>query len=211
MSLPQVVSRTEWRAAREELLVSEQEAGRALGALSAARRELPMVEIDQDYVFTGPAGKTSLVELFDGRRQLIVYHFMWVEDRNEGCPHCSLAADNVGHLAHLNAWDTTFALVSRARYEDIEPFKQRMGWDLPWFSSHGSEFNRDFGALQDGQDLPGVSVFLRDGDRVFHTYSAGPEGGMETVLGTFNYLDLTPLGRQEGEMGRLRHHDRYSG
>ncbi|MGH3374241.1 MAG: DUF899 domain-containing protein [Actinoallomurus sp.] len=216
MDLPEVVSRDEWRTARDALLAREQEAARVREAVSAERRRLPMVRVDAEYVFEGPDGKARLLDLFDGRRQLIVYHFMWLSRTGEGCPHCSFAADNVGHLAHLHARDTSFALVSRAPLAEIEAFRERMGWTLPWFSSAGGPFNDDFGATVDGGDLPGVSVFLRDGDEVFHTYGAGPVYGpgadvaMEPVLGTFTYLDLTPLGRQVSGMGWLRHHDRYA-
>ena len=216
MDLPEVVSRDEWRTARDALLAREQKAARVREAVSAERRRLPMVRVDAEYVFEGPDGKARLLDLFDGRRQLIVYHFMWLSRTSEGCPHCSFAADNVGHLAHLHARDTSFALVSRAPLAEIEAFRERMGWTLPWFSSAGGAFNDDFGATVDGGDLPGVSVFLRDGDEVFHTYGAGPVYGpgadvaMEPVLGTFTYLDLTPLGRQMPGMSWLRHHDRYA-
>jgi predicted dithiol-disulfide oxidoreductase (DUF899 family) len=214
--MPRTVSLDEWRTARDELLVKEQEAARVRNEVNAERRRLPMAAVGEDYVFEGPEGKASLGDLFDGRRQLIVYHFMWLFRTNEGCPHCSFAADNVGHLAHLHARDTSFALGSRAPVDAIEAFRRRMGWTLPRFSSAGSRFNEDFGATVDGRDLPGLSVFLREVGDVFLTYSAGPaygpgaDVGMEPVLGTFNYLDLTPLGRQEEGMGWLRHHDRYA-
>ncbi|GAA4227413.1 putative dithiol-disulfide oxidoreductase (DUF899 family) [Streptosporangium album] len=235
MDLPQIVSRGEWLAARKELLAQEKEAMRAQDAVTARRRELPMVEIDKEYVFEGPEGKVSLTDLFEGRRQLIVYHFMWLHDRREGCPSCSLVTDNIGHLAHLHALDTSLVLVSRAPYDDIEPFKRRMGWTVPWYSSHGSDFNFDFhvsfdslvkpaeynykdqatlereglttALVRDGQDAHGLSVFLRDGDRVFHTYSTYGRGA-ETVVGTYHYLDLTLLGRRR-YINQFLHHDKY--
>jgi predicted dithiol-disulfide oxidoreductase (DUF899 family) len=234
MERPEVVSRDEWLAARKELLVKEKELTRARDALSAERRALPMVLIDKEYVFEGPDGKAGLVDLFDGRRQLIVQHFMWLDETDEGCPSCSLQADNIGDLAHLHACDTTLVLVSRAPLSSIERFRQRMGWTVPWFSSHGSDFNYDFHVSTDetvaapefnymdkatleskgidfwvkpGQDGPGLSVFRRDGDRVFHTYSTFARGA-ELMLGTYNYLDLTPLGRVR-HVSEFPHHDRY--
>src|ERR687893_1009856 len=146
-NLPLVVSQAEWLAARKELLAKEKEATRARDALAAERRRLPMVPIEKDYVFEGPEGKATLLDLFDGRRQLIVYHFMFapgVEGWPEaGCPGCSLFVDNIGHLAHLHARDTSLVLESRAPLANIEPYKERMGWTVPWFSSHGSDFNVD--------------------------------------------------------------------
>src|SRR6266540_2668205 len=140
---PQVVTRDEWLARRLELLTHEKDLSRARDAVAERRRALPAVEIDKDYLFDGPNGKASLLDLFEGRRQLIVYHFMWLHDADEGCPSCSLVADNIGHLAHLHARDTTLALVSRARLASIERFRNRMGWTVPWYSSHGNDFNYD--------------------------------------------------------------------
>ncbi|MGH7540306.1 MAG: DUF899 domain-containing protein, partial [Gemmatimonadota bacterium] len=176
-TLPKVVSRDEWIAAREELLKKEKEATRARDALAAERRRLPMVRIDKEYVFEGPQGDATLLDLFEGRRQLVLYHFMFGPSANEGCDGCSLVVDNMGHPAHLNARDITRVLVSRAPLEKIEPFRKRMGWAIPWYSSHGTDFNHDFGVgletprpdeYQDGETF-GLSVFLRDGDEIFHT------------------------------------------
>ena len=200
MNLPQVVSRDEWKAAREELLVKEKEATRARDALAAERRRLPMVRIEKDYVFEGPEGKASLLDLFDGRRQLIIYHFMFapgVEGWPEaGCPGCSLFVDNIGHLAHLHARDTSLVLISRAPLANIESYKERMGWSVPWFSSFGSDFNSDFRVTTDEGETFGLNVFLRDGDRVFRTYYTDGHG-VEALGSNWTFLDLTPLGRQE--------------
>ena len=225
METTRIVTRDEWLVARRELLAREKAATRARDELSAERRRLPMVEVDKEYVFEGPSGRVGLGDLFEVRRQLIVYHFMFDPEWDEGCNACSVVADNVGNLAHLHARDTSFALVSRAPLSKIEPFKARMGWTLPWYSSFGSDFNYDFHATQDeaivpveynyrnraelleaGQpymvsgETPALSVFLRDGDRVFHTYSTYTRG-LEALIGTYRYLDLTPLGRGE-EDGR---------
>jgi len=232
---PTVVSRQEWLVARKALLEREKEATRERDALSAARRGLPMVEIDKAYGFDGPAGRVQLIDLFGDQPQLIVYHFMFDPSWDEGCKSCSYLADNLaGSLSHLAARDTAFALVSRAPLARIESFKKRMGWDVPWYSSFGSDFNYDFHvtvaddapaftyengvASKPASDVatseaPGLSVFLRDGDRVFHTYSTY-QRGLDGLIGTYNYLDLTPLGRHEDElswsMEWLRHHDRYT-
>src|SRR5438034_5963997 len=162
MNLPQIVSSTEWQGAHDALLVKEKEATRALDALAAERRRLPMVRIDKQYVLEGPEGKASLLDLFDGRRQLIVYHFMFGPD-SDPCTGCSSFTDNIGHLAHLNARDTLLALVSRAPLAQIQAFRRRMGWTVPWFSSFGSDFNYDFGVTTDEGETFGLSVFLRDG------------------------------------------------
>ena len=219
MTLPEVVSREEWLAARTELLVREKELTRARDALNADRRRLPMVEIDADYVFEGPAGKSSLVDLFEGRRQLIVGHMMFAPEAHEACPSCSAGADEIsdGLLRHLATRDTTFAAVSRAPIDKIEAERARHGWTFPWYSSYGSEFNHDFGVTLDParppvvynyrevppedlgegpSEVPGTSVFLRDGDRVFHTYSSFARGA-EATGGSYYFLDLTALGRQE--------------
>jgi predicted dithiol-disulfide oxidoreductase (DUF899 family) len=199
-NLPQVVSRGEWQAAREELLAKEKEATRARDALAAKRRRLPMVRIEKDYVFEGPEGKASLLDLFDGRRQLIIYHFMFAPGvhgwPSAGCDGCSLFVDNIGHVAHLHARDTSLVLVSRAPLANIEPYKERMGWSVPWFSSFGSDFNSDFGVTTDEGETFGLSVFLRDGDRVFRTYYTDGRG-VEALGSNWTFLDLTPLGRQE--------------
>src|SRR5438132_11355060 len=144
MSNPQVVSQAEWESAREALLAKEKEATRARDALAAERRRLPMVPIDKDYVFDGPDGKTRLPDLFEGRRQLLLYHFMFGPNQDAGCDGCSMFVDQIGHLAHLHARDTSFALVSRAPMTKIEAYRRRMGWTIPWYSSFESDFNVDF-------------------------------------------------------------------
>jgi len=200
MDLPQVVSASEWEAAREALLAQEKEATRARDALAAQRRRLPIVEVDKDYVFEGPAGQMRLVDLFDGRRQLVVYHFMFAPGVHgwpaAGCPGCSMFVDNIGHVAHLHARDTSLALVSRAPLANLEAYRERMGWTIPWVSSSGSDFNVDFGVTTDQGETFGLSVFLRDGDRVFRTYFTSGRG-VEALGSNWTFLDLTPLGRQE--------------
>lgn len=241
---PRVASRAEWLAARKALLAKEKDLTRYRDTVNAERRRLPMVRIDKEYVFESPAGRVSLLDLFEGRRQLIIYHFMFDPSWSEGCPSCSFLVDNIGRLAHLHARDTSLALVSRAPLAKIEPFKKRMGWTVPWYSSFGSHFNYDFHVTLDEVVAPveynyrdeaelmqkgetyftqgeshGLSVFLRDGDDIFHTYSTYARG-TDLLAGTYNYLDLTPLGRQEDWeeppgrsdgplMHRVRHHDRY--
>ena len=238
MDGPRVVSQEEWLAARKDLLAKEKEASHAKDALDAARRALPMVDIDKKYVFAGPDGAAGLPDLFGGRRQLIVYHFMWrhaesgFPGEDQGCPTCSVVADNIGDLSHLHACDTTLVLVSRAPLASIERFQRRMGWKVPWYSSHGGDFNYDFHVsfdedvapleynykdkaalerdmrfIRSGRDAPGVSVFLRDGDRVYHTYSAYARG-LDPLIGTYHWLDLTSLGRQRHVTG-FPYHDSY--
>jgi len=238
MNLPRIASRAEWLTARKELLAKEKAATRQRDALSAERRRLPMVKIEKEYVFEGPNGGARLSDLFDGRRQLIVYHFMFDPSWEEGCKSCSFLADNIaGGFIHLHARDTSFAVISRAPIAKIKAFKKRMGWDFPWLSSDGSDFNYDFhvtldeaegsyeynyenaGTLaQRGEiwytkgELPGLSVFLRDGGNIFHTYSAY-QRGLDLLLNTYNYLDLTPFGRQEEDgriMAWIRLHDKYA-
>jgi predicted dithiol-disulfide oxidoreductase (DUF899 family) len=200
MNLPPVVSPAEWEAAHEALLAKEKEATRARDALAAERRRQPMVRIDKDYVFEGPEGKASLLDMFEGRRQLILYHFMFAPDVHgwpeAGCDGCSMFVDQVGHPAHFHARDTSFALVSRAPLQNIEPFKERMGWTIPWYSSDGSDFNTDFGVTTDRGETFGLSVFLRDGDAVYRTYFTNRRG-VEALGSVWSFLDLTPLGRQE--------------
>ncbi|WP_218839227.1 DUF899 domain-containing protein [Evansella halocellulosilytica] len=196
LSHPKVVSQEEWFRARKELLIKEKETRRAQDALAAERRRLPMVEIEKDYVFEGPNGNESLINLFDGRRQLIVYHFMMEPGSDHRCPGCSFIVDNIGHLAHLHARDTTLVLVSRAPLSQITPYKQRMGWNVPWYSSYGSDFNYDFGATDESGEQGGVSVFYQNNDHVFHTYHTTGRG-TDILFGTYNWLDMTPLGRQE--------------
>ncbi|MFJ4470437.1 DUF899 domain-containing protein [Streptomyces sp. NPDC089424] len=227
MSLPEIAAREDWRRARQELLLKEKAATRARDALNAERRRLPMVETDTEYVFEGGDGKATLLDLFEGRQQLVVYHFMFAPEWEAGCRSCSAFLDQVGHLAHLHARGTTFAAVSRAPYTRILPFKARMGWTLPWYSSHGNDFNADFEAtlVHEGElvERPGVSCFLRDRDRVFHTYSTY-ERGLDGLGSTTSFLDLTALGRQEeweepkgrasvfgapAGSERIRYHDEY--
>lgn len=199
-ALPKIVSQKVWQAAHEKLLAKEKAATRKRDALAAERRRQPMVEIEKDYVFEGPDGKATLLDLFEGRRQLIVYHFMFAPPvegwPNAGCPGCSLVADQITHLAHLYARDTSFALISRAPLANIQRYKKRMGWTLPWYSSNGSDFNTDFGLTTGGGETFGLSVLLRDGDRVFRTYFTAGRG-VETLGPVWTFLDLTPLGRQE--------------
>jgi predicted dithiol-disulfide oxidoreductase (DUF899 family) len=227
MGLPDVVSRDEWLTARKKLLNKEKELTRTRDALSAERRRLPMVRIDKDYVFEGPQGKASLLDLFYGRRQLIVGHFMFDPSWEDGCPSCSAGADEVsdGLLEHLHARETTFVYVSRAPLAKLEAYKARKGWTFPWYSSYGSDFNYDFHVTLDESvtpieynyrskaeheqagtsyyvegeqpiEAPGTSFFLRDGDEVFHTYSTYARGA-EMMGGSYYFLDLTALGRQE--------------
>jgi predicted dithiol-disulfide oxidoreductase (DUF899 family) len=196
IGLPKVGSRAEWLAARNALLIKEKEATRARDTLNAERRRLPMVRIEKDYVFEGPNGKASLLDLFEGRRQLIIYHFMYHAHEDRFCDGCSFVVDQVGHLAHLHARDTSFALVSRAPLAKIKSFKKRMGWTVPWFSSFDSDFNDDFGVTTDEGETFGLSVFLRDGDKIYHTYFTDGRG-VEQLGSTWTFLDLTPYGRQE--------------
>jgi len=230
MNLPPVVSTTEWQAARDALLAKEKEATRARDALAAERRRLPMVRIDRDYAFDGPDGKATLLDLFEGRRQLLLYHFMFGPNQDAGCDGCSMVVDQIGHLAHLHARDVSFALVSRASITKIESYRKRMGWTIPWYSSFESDFNVDFGVgpetpqpdvYQDGETF-GLSVFLRDGDSVFRTYFTD-QRGVEALGSVWTFLDLTPFGRQEdwedSPAGRpqgppyqwWRRHDEYDG
>ena len=204
MDLPRIVSEAEWQEANEQLRAKEKEATKARDALAAERRRLPMVRIEKEYVFDGAGGKASLVDLFEGRRQLIVYHFMFGPSQDVGCDGCSMVADQIVHLAHLHARDTSFVMVSRAPIAKIEPYRERMGWSLPWYSSFDSDFNVDFGlspdtpqegVYQDGETF-GLSVFVRDGDEVYRTYFTNRRG-VETLGPVWTLLDLTPLGRQE--------------
>jgi len=227
-----IVSRQEWTEARKAFLDKEKEFTRARDRLSAERRALPWVKIDKAYVFDTPEGKKTLAELFDGRSQLIVYHFMLGPDWEEGCPSCSFLADHFdGANIHLAQRDVTFVAISRAPLAEIEAFRRRMGWRFPWVSSFGSDFNFDyqvsFADVAVGKDgdynyerqeivsdeMPGASVFYKDETGgVFHTYSAYARG-LDILVGAYNFLDLTPKGRDEAElpwtMAWVRHHDRY--
>lgn len=203
MTYPQVVSRDEWLAARKELLAKEKEATHARDRLNAERRRLPVLKIDKAYLFDGPDGRVSLLDLFDGRRQLIVYHFMFDPSWEDGCPSCTFLVSNIpATLDHIHNKDTSLVLISRAPLAKLEPYKKRMNWTLPWFSSYGSDFNYDFEVTDDEGEKPGLSVFLREGENIFHTYSTNGRG-VDILLGTYNYLDLTPLGRQEAWEERI--------
>ncbi|MCK1422030.1 DUF899 domain-containing protein [Bradyrhizobium sp. 182] len=195
MQTPPVVSPQDWEAARQQLLVKEKAHTRARDALAAERRRMPWMAVDKTYAFEGPGGKLSLIDLFQGRLQLIVYRaffepgvFGWPD---HACRGCSMVADQVAHVAHLNARDTTLVFASRAPQADIARLKQRMGWIMPWVTITDS-FDADFGV----DEWHGTNVFYRDGDRVFRTYFVKSRGD-EQMGGTWNYLDITPLGRQE--------------
>jgi predicted dithiol-disulfide oxidoreductase (DUF899 family) len=199
-SLPKAVSQAEWDTARQALLVKEKAHARSGDALAAERRQLPMVRIAKSYRFEGEVGVMSLAQLFEGRRQLILYHFMFAPDvegwPTAGCSGCSWYADNIGNLSHLHARDTSLVMVSRAPLANIVAYKKRMGWKVPWFSSANSDFNLDFGVTSNAGESSGTSVFLRDGDNVFRTYFTTGRG--DELLGSFySFLDLTPFGRQE--------------
>ena len=193
---PEVVSPEAWDRARRALLEKEKAMTLRLDALAAERRRLPMVRIDKPYTFAGPDGEASLVDLFEGRRQLLLYHFMFGPDGHV-CSGCSMLVDNMGHPAHLNARDTTRALVSRAPFEMLEAYRGRMGWRERWYSSHGSDFNHDVGVSSERGETFGLSVFLREGEEVFRTYFTDRRG-VEHLGSVWTYLDLTPYGRQEG-------------
>lgn len=218
-ALPPVVSREEWHVARARLLEREKALTRMRDAVSAERRRLPMVEVTERYTFQGEHGPANLLDLFDGRRQLILQHFMFHPDWEEGCVGCSMMADHLGPLAHLHARNTTFAAVSRAPLAKLRTYRHRMGWDFPWYSSQGTRFNEDFQATVNDEEHTSISVFLRDGDRIFHTWQTFGRG-VEPVVTMYDYLDLTPLGRQESwedspagwprsELGWWRRHDSY--
>ncbi|HKW21441.1 MAG TPA: DUF899 domain-containing protein [Ktedonobacterales bacterium] len=197
MSNPRIVSRDEWLVARNELLLKEKEATQARDRLNAERRRLPMVRIDKEYTFEGPDGKVSLLDLFDGRRQLIVYHFMFDPSWENGCEGCTNFTNNIpSRLSGLHTSNTTLVLVSRAPLAKLEEYKTRRDWTVPWFSSYGSDFNYDFDATDENGEKPGLSVFLRDGKQILHSYSTTGRG-VDILLGNYNFLDMTPLGRQE--------------
>jgi predicted dithiol-disulfide oxidoreductase (DUF899 family) len=228
-----VVSRDQWAAARKALLAREKELTRLRDQVARERRALPWVRIEKSYVFDGLEGRRTLAELFEGRRQLMVQHFMFAPGWEEGCPSCSFMADHIdGMNVHLAHRDLTLLVVSRAKLADIERFRRRMGWKFTWVSSYANDFNRDFGVTFTPEERtmrevssnygmrpfpdeeePGISVFYKDdaGD-VFHTYSTYARG-VEVMMGAYNILDLTPKGRDEDDlsftMDWLRHHDRY--
>jgi predicted dithiol-disulfide oxidoreductase (DUF899 family) len=195
MDAPPTVSRQEWETARRALLVKEKEVTRAHDALAAERRRMPRMEVEKPYAFEGPNGPASLADLFEGRSQLIVYRFFFEPGvsgwPDAGCPGCSMMADQVAHVAHLNARDITYVRASRAPQADIERLKARMGWDAPWYTIT-DDFDKDF----DVDEWHGTNVFLRDGDRIFRTYFLNNRGD-EALGSTWSYLDLAPLGRQE--------------
>jgi predicted dithiol-disulfide oxidoreductase (DUF899 family) len=195
MKTPAVVSAEEWNAAREQLLVQEKELTRARDALAAQRRRMPWQAVDKRYELEGPEGKATLLDLFDGRRQLIVYRAFFEPGvhgwPDHGCQGCSLVADQVAHVAHLNARDTTLVFASRASQPDIVRMKARMGWKMPWFTITDA-FDADF----DVDEWHGTNAFIREGDKVFRTYFVNARGD-ETMGSTWSYLDITALGRQE--------------
>jgi predicted dithiol-disulfide oxidoreductase (DUF899 family) len=200
IALPKIVNQAQWQKAREALLVKEKAATRARDALAAERRRLPMVRIDKEYTFIGPGGNPSLLDLFEGRRQLLLYHFMFAPPVNgwpdAGCVGCSMVTDQFGRIEHLHARDTSLCLVSRAPLANIAKFKKRMGWTYPWVSSEKSDFNRDFGLTTDNDEKYGLSVFIHDDDKqIYRTYFTDGRG--IEALNIWTYLDLTPFGRQE--------------
>jgi predicted dithiol-disulfide oxidoreductase (DUF899 family) len=228
-----IVSQAEWLAARKALLAKEKEFTRTRDALSAQRRELPWVKVDESYVFDTPDGPRSLADLFGGNSQLLIYHFMLGPDWVQGCPSCSFLADHFdGANIHLAQRDVTLLAVSRAPLAEIEAYKKRMGWRFPWVSSYGTDFNRDFRVSFDqgevdaeamnynygtvavnSTELPGLSAFIRnDKGEVFHTYSAYARG-LDMLVGAYNFLDLAPKGRDEDAlpwtMAWVRRHDEY--
>jgi predicted dithiol-disulfide oxidoreductase (DUF899 family) len=233
MKSPQIASAEEWLAARKQLLVKEKELTRLRDELAAQRRALPWVPVDKSYVFEGPTGAETLSDLFAGRSQLVIYHFMLGPGWKEGCPSCSLLSDHLdGSLVHLAARDVTLAVVSRAPYAEIAPFKQRMGWRFHWVSSYANDFNRDYHVsfskeeVANGsfyynfdvngfpsEEAPGISVFAKDANgAIYHTYSSYARGG-EPIIGAYYFLDLVPKGRDEEglpwPMAWVRHHDKY--
>jgi predicted dithiol-disulfide oxidoreductase (DUF899 family) len=233
MEKHKVVSKEEWLVARKEHLIKEKEFTRLRDELSRQRRELPWEAVKKEYVFEGPTGKQTLPELFEGRSELVVYHFMYPPSWSEGCKSCSFWADNYnGIIVHLNHRDVTMVTISKAPFEKLEAFRKRMGWQFKWFSSFGNDFNRDYQVsftpeeMQKGEmyynyrtskfpveEAPGISVFYKDKDgNVFHTYSCYARG-LDMLNGAYHYLDLVPKGRDEDglpyPMEWLRHHDKY--
>lgn len=228
----QVVSHDQWVAARKALLAKEKEFTRARDQLTRERQGLPWELVEKDYQFTGPRGRLSLSDLFDGRSQLIVYHFMYGSDWDSGCKSCSFMADHFDPaIVHLNARDVTMVAVSRAPFETLETYRRRMGWDFPWYSSLDSDFNQDFHVSFTREEIeagdayynysnkgfpsteaPGASVFLMDGGAVYHTYSVYARG-LDMFLTAYQFLDIVPKGRNEAELSYtmewVRRHDEY--
>lgn len=230
----QVVSREEWLVARKEFLAKEKEFTRLRDQLSQQRREMPWVKVDKDYVFDGPNGRVTFGELFAGRSQLLVYHFMFGTNWEQGCKSCSFWADNYNGISvHLAHRDVTLAAISKAPFTQLDAFKQRMGWDFTWVSSNGNDFNRDYHVSFTPEEMeseeryynyrmtkfpqeeaPGLSVFYKDEQgAIFHTYSCYSRG-LDMLNGTYHYLDLMPKGRDEAglsySMEWVRHHDNYA-
>ena len=235
VEIHKVVSREEWLAARIEHLDKEKEFTRLRDQLSQQRRELPWVKVGKEYVFNGPNGKETLSELFAGRSQLLIYHFMFDPSWDEGCPSCSFWADNYdGIIVHLNHRDVTLVTVSRAPLDQLEAYRRRMGWNFKWVSSWQTDFNRDYHVTSTAEDLdkgeasynykkregspsesPGISVFYKDNrGNVFHTYSCYARG-LDMLNGAYHLLDLLPKGRDEAglpySMAWVRRHDKYNG
>jgi predicted dithiol-disulfide oxidoreductase (DUF899 family) len=238
MKLPNVVTREEWLSARKALLEKEKAFSRQRDAIAKARRGLPMVKLEKDYVFHGPNGKVALRDLFQGRTQLLAYHFMFDPAWEQGCKSCSFIADHFdGAIPHLLAREVSLVMVSRAPLDKIEAFRRRMGWHFRWLSSHETDFNYDFGVSfrpgaprqgynyadapfpsstpsgnSESGEAPGLSVFVRQGGDVFHAYSSY-QRGVDILIGAYNILDMTPLGRNEEELSYgmewVKHHDRY--
>ncbi len=233
MEHPKVVPPAAWLAARKELLKKEKEFSRVRDELSRQRRELPWEKVEKAYVFDGPKGKETLADLFGGRSQLIVYHFMFGPDWKEGCPSCSFISDHIdGSVPHLAARDVRLAVVSRAPLEQIEAFKKRMGWRFHWVSSNATDFNYDYHVSMSKDEIgkgevfynygmqkfpaeerPGTSVFYKDASgNIFHTYSSYGRG-LDIFIGAYNWLDIVPKGRDEEglkhTMAWVRHHDKY--
>jgi predicted dithiol-disulfide oxidoreductase (DUF899 family) len=229
-----VVSQSEWLKARKALLAKEKELTRARDALSAQRRALPWVKVEKNYVFDGPQGRETLADLFGGKSQLLIYHFMLGPGWVQGCPSCSYLADHFdGANIHLAQRDVSFVAISRAPLAEIEAYKKRMGWKFKWVSSHGNDFNRDFhvsftpeekaaGKVEynfamtefPSEEAPGLSAFIKETGNVFHTYSAYARG-LDIMIGAYNLLDMAPKGRDEGglpwSMAWVRRHDEYEG
>lgn len=232
MNKQNIVSKQEWLKARKEFLAKEKEFNKLRDQIVQERRQLPWVKVDKEYVFETPEGKESLSDLFEGKSQLIVYHFMFGPDWEQGCPSCSFLSDSIdGTCIHLNHRDINLVVVSRAKLDKLQAYKKRMGWDFKWVSSFGSDFNFDYNvsfksdepndsryynfeaAGFPADEGPGVSVFAKDEKgEIFHTYSSYARG-LDQLINTYNYIDLTPKGRDEDElpytMAWVRRHDQY--